>query len=383
MKISFIVTSYNIETYIDRCLRSVLEVARLGDEIIVVDDGSSDDTPAVVKACLADAPQGVEKRPVFLGQNTMGGVGIAGNIGLDMAARDGVFFVDGDDWLDVDGFNAARAAFERGDCDILIANYQEFDEANAVFKAPADEGRWCHITGQAQGEALQLQALAFIAVPWRKFYRRAFLNANGLRFPEGDFFFEDNPFHWQVCLKARQITFFDTTLCYHRINRPGQTMASTGIELIAFLDHFETILGYLQPDMAVSFHRQAVNWLLSNMSWHLQRLRPQAAPYYFRRAAEVLAAAEPEEAVSAELDAFMGTQAGLYAMMLLERGWGAALEYFLADFNRRDMDRLRQELRELKEDLLQQLSAGSNAAVAMRNIMQYESLHDAYHDVDK
>ena len=135
MKISFIVTSYNIETYIDRCLRSVLEVARPGDEIIVVDDGSSDDTPAVVKACLADAPQGVEKRPVFLGQNTMGGVGIAGNIGLDMAARDGVFFVDGDDWLDVDGFNAARAAFERGDCDILIANYQEFDEANAVFKA--------------------------------------------------------------------------------------------------------------------------------------------------------------------------------------------------------------------------------------------------------
>lgn len=138
---------------------------------------------------------------------------------------------------------------------------------------------------------LKRQALAFIAVPWRKFYRRDFLERNALRFPEGDFFFEDNPFHWAVCLAADSIGFVDLVTCHHRINRPGQTMVSTATELAAFFVHFRTIMGRLSPEEP-ALRAAAARWLLNNMNWHLARLHPAARLSYATAAAEALALIE-------------------------------------------------------------------------------------------
>jgi len=136
-----------------------------------------------------------------------------------------------------------------------------------------------------------------IAVPWRKFYRADFLRAHRLRFPEGDFFFEDNPFHWEVCLAAGSIAFHDRMLCQHRINRPGQTMASTGTELSAFFTHYDTIRASLRttlPKEAAGLEVAALTWLLNNMSWHVDRLRPGAFwPYAARAARELAAVPDP------------------------------------------------------------------------------------------
>lgn len=377
MNISFIITTYNIETYIGRCLESVLEVATAGDEIIVVDDGSSDGTPQVVTDILKgkNVPDRVEVQTLFLGENTMGGVGIAGNIGIDKATKDCVFFVDGDDWLDADGFRYARKRFAKGKHDILIANYQEFDEAKNAYKPPADEWRWCRLSSGADPQLRQLQALRLIAVPWRKFYRRSFLEQHKLRFPEGDYFFEDNPFHWNVCLNTDQIDFLDVTLCYHRVNRPGQTMASTGAELAAFFDHFQTIQGYLTAETPAVFRTQAIAWILGNMSWHLDRLQPEAAPQYFRKAEAACAhfaeADLPEDMVNSE--------AALYAILLQERGWGAALEYFLAKHNRKELRRIHRSVSDAKQKILEQVMPVRGAVVALRNCAFYEVLYDGYH----
>ncbi len=381
MNVSFIITTYNIASYIERCLVSVLDVARPGDEVIVVDDGSKDETASIVKELLFSArhPEGVEVKPVFLGSNTMGGVGIAGNIGMDMATRECVFFVDGDDWLDVEGFNIARDAFAQADCDILLANYLEFDEAQDVLKAPADEWRWLQLSGSDRLADQQLDAVKLIAVPWRKFYRRAFLNQNKLRFPEGDFFFEDNPFHWEVCLKAQSIHFLDVTLCYHRVNRPGQTMASTGVELIAFLDHFSTIKSHLTAETPAVFHEQALTWLLGNMSWHLGRLQPKAAPFYFRRAEAVFKELGQGVATTGLPEEFQGTEIALYTMLLEERGWGAALEVFLMEFNRKRLmtaeRALNNSINRSRSELLGHVKPIRNAVTSLRNIAEYELYH--------
>ncbi len=274
MSISFIITSYNIAPYINQCLQSVLACVRAGDEIIIVDDGSTDHTPDVIRDFASgDLPADVAVVPVLLGANTFGGVGIAANIGMDHACKDTVFFVDGDDWLNPDGFERCRDVYEARNVDFLLTNYQVYDQANDTYSAPADQGRWAKIrSGMSQAERLDL-ALSFIAVPWRKFYRRDFLQKSGLRFPEGDFFFEDNPFHWDVCRKAVAFGFFNQVICYHRINRPGQTMESTGAELLAFFTHYKTIIAPLAAG-DVPLRIAAMRWLVNNMSWHLNRLHP-------------------------------------------------------------------------------------------------------------
>ena len=289
MAISFIITTYNILPYIGRCLESVVAVARQGDEVIVVDDGSSDGTAEHVQAFLAQNrfAKGVRLKPIYLGANTMGGVGIGANIGLGAASCDTIFFVDGDDWIDVRGFDKARAYWTMNPSDILFTNYLEFDETARMTKKPADFQKWSALDHRQPLDGLRAQALSFIAVPWRKFYRRDFLEAHQLRFPEGDFFFEDNPFHWAVCMRAGSIGFLNTIICYHRINRPGQTMASTGVELAAFFTHFDTILNDL-PEADDQNLLSAARWLLSNMSWHVERLSQPAYYSYGTAAAKAL-----------------------------------------------------------------------------------------------
>ncbi len=286
--LSFIVTTFNIATYIDQCLDSVIPCLRPGDQVIVVDDGSTDTTDLILERRMAAGfGPDVETRLVALGTNTMGGVGIPANIGLSFATRDAVFFVDGDDFLDPAGFLAARAQFDATGPDILIANYLEHNDQTGEATRPADLNRWADLA-RAQGDAQAERAIALsmIAVPWRKFYRRAFLG-HDIRFPEGDFFFEDNPFHWQVCRRARTIAFHDRILCRHRINRPGQTMASTGVEFLAFFDHFDTITAQFDP---TEQHLQtaALEWLVNNMSWQIGRMHHGAFWAYATRAVQLL-----------------------------------------------------------------------------------------------
>lgn len=303
MQFSFIVTSYNIEDYIGSCLDSLRPCLQPGDQLILVDDGSTDHTLEEVTDWLArnEPLEGVEVCPVFLGANTEGGVGIPANIGLQEVRRAAVFFVDGDDWLNAEGFRAARRRFERGDCDLLIANYSLYDEAaeqisaqasaqvsaqvSAQISAPADQPLWHEVCRARTPEARRDLALRMIGVPWRKIYRASFLQDHAIRFPEGPFFYEDNPFHWRVCLAAETIVFVDRGLCFHRVNRVGQTMAAQGAELEAFFSHYEAIIAAL-PD--ASYRAGALRWLLENMAWHVERLRPQAYWSYACRAEEVL-----------------------------------------------------------------------------------------------
>ncbi|WP_458789856.1 hypothetical protein [Yoonia sp. MH D7] len=138
-----------------------------------------------------------------------------------------------------------------------------------------------------EAETARLAGISLIAVPWRKFYRTEFLRHHRIRFPEGDFFFEDNPFHWEVCTLAETISFSRHITCHHRVNRPGQTMASTGVELAAFFSHFHTIQDGI-PEGRDDLRIQAVRWLIENMDWHIPRLQQSAFCLYATRAYEAL-----------------------------------------------------------------------------------------------
>ncbi len=289
MNISFIITSYNVAPYIGQCLDSLKACLRPGDEVILVDDGSSDQTDVMAEKRFAKGfGRDIASHLILLGTNTYGGVGIPANIGLSHATRDAIFFVDGDDWLEAAGFKSARVVFDATAPDILIGNYLEHDEATGKVRSPSDIHRWADLPDAGTSlDTVRLLALSMISVPWRKFYRRAFLDRAGLRFPEGDFFFEDNPFHWQVCRAAGSIRFHDTILCRHRTNRPGQTMAATGIEFLAFFDHYETIRSSIDTSETV-LQRAALEWLVNNMSWQIGRMTPSVFWAYAARAVQVL-----------------------------------------------------------------------------------------------
>ena len=172
--VSVIVTTYNIESYLDECLTSVA-AQTLGDiEVLVVDDGSSDSTPQKILAFCATDDRFV---PVLLAENSPGGVATAANVGLDRASGEWIGFVDGDDYVEPTMFERLVGAATAGAADLAICDYQEVVDGSGERRDPADAHRWAELT--SSGYTLDVQSrkqfLRFIAVPWRKLYRRSFV----------------------------------------------------------------------------------------------------------------------------------------------------------------------------------------------------------------
>ena len=91
--LSVIVPVYNVEAYVERCVRSLLEQDFPDFELLLVDDGSRDRSGALCDA-LAECDGRIR---VFHKEN--GGVSFARNVGLDAARGEWVAFVDSDDWV--------------------------------------------------------------------------------------------------------------------------------------------------------------------------------------------------------------------------------------------------------------------------------------------
>lgn len=227
-------------------------------------------------------------------------MGFAANQGIEAALAgpcEGLFFVDGDDLVSPAGVANARRRFEAGDCDLLIADYRVLQEPGAQLLLPPDAAIWRELRALSRPdlsdtETCRRLALRMVGVPWRKLYRMELLRRADLRFAEGDFFYEDGPFHWQVCLAARKIRFTPEVVCHHRIGRAGQTMAARGIELAAFFDHYERIVAGLPkecPKGQANYRPDALRWLLENMAWHVDQLSPEAYWTYGARAQRTLA----------------------------------------------------------------------------------------------
>src|SRR5699024_1390289 len=164
--------------------------------------------------------------------------------------------------------------------DLAMCQYREVVDGTEESRAPADARRWGELPGRRY--ALDAQStkefLRFIAVPWRKLYRRSLVEKAGLRFPVGDYFYEDNPFHWFTLVSAESIALVPHVLYYHRIGRAGQTMAVADRKLLKIFQHHDTIKEWLaQQGLLETFGVTLLGWVISQLEWISQR-----TPRYLR-----------------------------------------------------------------------------------------------------
>lgn len=287
--LSVIVTAYNIERYIAQCLDSVINQTLSDIEIIVVDDGSTDGTAQIIREY---AQQDARIRPILFDRNTIGGVASAANAGLDAATGDYVGFADGDDIYDVDMFNQLYNAAAMADADLAMCRYLLLDEQTGATAPPADNHRWDGIEAGAVWELdtdSRKRLLEFIAVPWRKIYRRQMLDEAKIRFPVGDYFYEDNPFHWFSVLSANRIAFVPEELCYHRVARIGQTMGTVDERLLKIFDHEATIRAWLKSNgLDETYAASLLGWVAAQLSWVSQRAEGEMQRRLFDRMVPII-----------------------------------------------------------------------------------------------
>lgn len=223
--ISVIVAAYNIADYIERGVNSIRSQTYQNLEIIVVDDGSTDDTGAI-----CDRLAGKDARVRVIHKENSGPAQ-ARNVGIAESGGSYIGFVDGDDWIDPDMYEKMISALKEQHADIAICRYRQ------VYKTHTEDqsvDRAVLFDGQ---EALQYyvqetEEYAIQNAAWNKLYRRDILE--DITFPAGKWY-EDIMFATMALSRASRCIYLDSACYNYIIDREGSIM-NTQINPRTFTD---------------------------------------------------------------------------------------------------------------------------------------------------
>lgn len=174
---SLVLPCYKVAAYVERCVRSILSQDFTDFEIILVDDGSPDETPALCDR-LAEAHPCIR---VIHKEN--GGLSSARNAGMDAAAGKYIWFIDSDDWIEPGALTLLHQACEEGDPEIVKFSHFRVTDASVPALHSVPTGSY---VGAMSCDLLRYQALReasrYCLSAWSHVYRRDFLERHQLTF---------------------------------------------------------------------------------------------------------------------------------------------------------------------------------------------------------
>ena len=150
MELSIIITAYNSEKYISKCIDSCLRLRGLPIEIVVINDGSTDRTLQIVNEKYA----ALQNLYVYTTENR--GLSAARNYGMKKAKGDYIIFLDSDDWLRADINMILEDESSLAELDVLFYNYQYIDEMDGWRLYP--EREYPKLVNQLGGQVVRISA---------------------------------------------------------------------------------------------------------------------------------------------------------------------------------------------------------------------------------
>lgn len=184
-ELSIIVPVYNSEKYLDRCINSILAQTFTDFEVILVDDGSIDQSG---KICDKYAQK--DCRIIVIHQDNRG-VSAARNVGLKIAKGRYITFVDSDDYIEEEMYQKMITILENDSVDLVICGFQYIDNNNRIVKnnMSLEKGKQKLEKRELLLHTVGLRNRMYFGVLWNKVFKRSVVN--GEKFEEKISFFED------------------------------------------------------------------------------------------------------------------------------------------------------------------------------------------------
>ena len=219
--LSVIIPVYNVENYLNECLDSVTSQTLDDVEIICIDDGSTDNSPYILKEY-----QKKDSRIKIITKEN-GGQATARNLGIKEAQGEYITFVDSDDFIEPTMFEKLYTKAKDNNLDIAMCKIATYDNQTEEIK----NNVWYYMLGVFRDFEKDIfnhkdtkEFTCHIAVtPYNKIYKTTLLKENNILFPEG-LIFEDEKFFYDTYLRAKRVSIVDEFLYYYRINRKGSTV---------------------------------------------------------------------------------------------------------------------------------------------------------------
>lgn len=210
-KVSIIVPIYNVETYLHKCIDSILSQTFKDFELILVDDGSTDNCG---KICDQYAQQ--DARVVVIHKKN-GGVSSARNNGIELAKGEYIAFVDPDDVIEQNMYEVLVHYSIKHNAEMVVCQYTLIDEANGSTKVPQVwEQVDCVIDNKTIINKIIPNLLVnntFSLVPcYNKLYKKTVFDNYYIRFDENKSYGEDRCLNYALLPLIKSLVFIDQPL---------------------------------------------------------------------------------------------------------------------------------------------------------------------------
>ena len=207
-EISIIVPVYNVEKYLFKCVESLINQSFKDIEIILVDDGSTDNSLNICNEYAAK-----DKRIKVISQKNAG-PSVARNNALQLATGKYIGFVDSDDYIATDTYEKALKYMSE-DVSLVVWGVNVISDENLPYI------KWFEneYFGLKHSELQNVDdniLFSTAVVPWNKLYRTSIIKSHNITFPEGKLY-EDNAFWWKYIMCCDKIYFLNEKLHFYNM----------------------------------------------------------------------------------------------------------------------------------------------------------------------
>lgn len=221
-KVSVVVPIYNGEKYLKRCINSILAQTLQDFELILVNDGCTDSSSAIIESYKQ-----IDKRVLVVNKEN-GGVSSARNSGLDYASGEYILFVDCDDYIAKSMLEKMVASLERDNADICVCNAKRINNGIVTTQSHMDD--YCLRLNTKSDVEKYIQDYIFTErhkyCVWNKLYKLSMLKKHHIRFAiNNDIYPEDLLFVLETSLIVKCITWIEEPLYFHILHTGGLTLS--------------------------------------------------------------------------------------------------------------------------------------------------------------
>ncbi len=247
-KVSVIVPVYKVESFLRKCLDSVVNQTLKDIEIIIIDEGDFDECRKIIDEYAAK-----DSRIIAIHEKN-GCYGTAVNKGLEIAQGKYVSIIESDDYAELNMLADLYNLAEKHNCDVVKSdwfNYWGEGERNIkCSRIPNSDG----VTNALEDKTL----LKIQPSIWSAIYNLEFLNTNKIRFLNTNGgTFQDTSFHLKVMMCAKKVLLTNKAYIHYRQDNPNSSVKSKG-KVYALCDEFNEIENFVKAreDLSVNFLEQ-------------------------------------------------------------------------------------------------------------------------------
>lgn len=245
--ISIIVPIYNVEKYIRTCIESILAQTYRNVEVIIVNDGSTDQSLAVISDLICS-----HHNVKVINQKNQG-VSVARNTGIDVATGKYITFVDPDDKIMPGFVSSLYQIADKTGADIVRGSFRDFNgnipkDWVPDFNVPTNCGTI--VLDQLLSSNISL-------VVWSSIYRLDFINSKHIRFTPGIVVNEDGDFTTRAYMLAKLVATSPEPNYAYRINRQGSVLTTNNAQKMSrseekVISQFISMLKHEESDVLCS-----------------------------------------------------------------------------------------------------------------------------------